>query len=169
LTFTHLSAVFSCLVFAIPLPSFLFEISVCPGIIRIERILKLQFQDFRTGLGINRAWPFSSLTLLPAILNLTCASVTIQIAVMMRNSLQLMEIHFAAARLGVQVLNLNTNLTVEELTRQLDTADCCLVICGRAFHDSVYSAAGDLPGMQVCRTCLGVFGALLLMSWLPLR
>lgn len=72
-----------------------------------------------------------------------------QIAVMMRNSLQLMEIHFAAARLGVTVLNLNSNLTVEELTRQMETAGTCLAVCGDAFEDSVCSAAQDVPTLRV--------------------
>ena len=59
---------------------------------------------------------------------------------MMQNSLELMTIHFAASRLGAVILNLNTNLTADELVWQLDTASCCVMICDDIFRETVKNA-----------------------------
>ena len=59
---------------------------------------------------------------------------------MMQNSLELMTIHFAASRLGAVILNLNTNLTADELVWQLDMASCCVMICDDIFRETVKNA-----------------------------
>ena len=59
---------------------------------------------------------------------------------MMQNSFELMLIHFAASRLGAVILNLNTNLTAEELVWQLDTASCSVLICDDIFKNTVNNA-----------------------------
>lgn len=66
----------------------------------------------------------------------------------MQNSLELMLIHFSASRLGAVVLNLNTNLSADELSLQLRSTGCSVLIADAIFESVAISALSEVPELS---------------------
>lgn len=67
-----------------------------------------------------------------------------RIAVLMRNSETVQVLHFAVARLGAVVVNINTSVTAAELVRQTEAARVSVLVASRAFQATVTNAFPQL-------------------------
>jgi LysM repeat protein len=75
-----------------------------------------------------------------------CASspqIGVVIGVMLHNSPEVLELHFAAARVGAVVLSLNTRMTALELQRALKQAHVACLVAGEEFRAVVVEALRD--------------------------
>ncbi|MBN8636025.1 MAG: AMP-binding protein [Anaerolineae bacterium] len=71
-----------------------------------------------------------------------------KVATILPNTLELLEIYWAAAKIGVVVVPLSNLLRGQGLARLLNDADTALVVTERAFVEHLDPLRGDLPQIQ---------------------
>ena len=71
-----------------------------------------------------------------------------KIATILPNTLELLEVYWAAAKIGVVVVPLSNLLRGQGLARLLNDADTALVVTERAFVEHLDPLRGDLPQIQ---------------------